>query len=172
MADAARPTLGLDPVRNGSRCPVHPSHRLALVGEAPGPTQEDFAYMRLGWSRTSYLGTFARANLLEKDPGTSFPLGQARAIAPLLAQHLAPRPLLLLGTITAMAFRFPQAEVLTWADYLLDGVIVRAAQIPHPSHRNLWYNDPSNREAVRVFVEAACSEVGCTLQTSEDVATG
>jgi len=168
----------LDPVRHGSRCPVHPSHRLALVGEAPGPhTHADMplypfpmqsaagrllAMLReLGWTRGDYLRTFARANLLGYYPGASFPVGRARPEAPLLAQRLAPRPLILLGRGVAMAFRFPTDEVLCWQDYVLEHTLVRAAIVPHPSGRNLWYNDPANRRAAAEFIDASARELGC-----------
>lgn len=153
-------TVSLDPVRNGSRCPVHESHCLALVGEAPGPnTHSDMplypypersAAGRLcemfGEGRSGYLKVFARANLLDKFPGSSFPVKKARAAAEPLAQRLAPRPLILLGQGVAQAFSFPTEQKFVWVDYQLGVTLIRAALIPHPSGRNLWYNHPVNRE--------------------------
>lgn len=157
------------------RTPVHPSHRLALVGEAPGPrTRADMPLYpypdqsaagrlrrMLGYTRGEYLRTFARANLLGEYPGPTFPVGRARPLAAGLAQDLAPRPLLLLGRGVGMAFRFPTDEVLCWRDYILDGVLVRAAIVPHPSGRNLWYNDSANRAAAARFIHLSAEELGC-----------
>lgn len=171
-----RLTLALDPVRHGSRCPVHPSHRLALVGEAPGPnTHTDMPLYpapersaagrlrtMLGWSRSEYLRTFARANMLDRYPGPAFPLTEARGLAQGVAQRLSPRPLLLMGQGVASAFRFPkEAGLLSWADYLLGQTIIRAAVVPHPSGRNLWYNEPGNRERAVAFIQRSCEELGC-----------
>jgi hypothetical protein len=127
------------------RVPVHPDHRLALVGEAPGPAwkgrdqlagreshhwalypyPERSAAARLkdmmGLTRTEYLSTFARANLLGYYPGPVFPVRVARECAAALAQRLAPRPLCLLGQGVAQAFRFPSKELLTWQDYVEGG---------------------------------------------------
>lgn len=170
-----RPTLGLDPVRNGSRCPVHPSHRIALVGEAPGPnTNPDMPLYpapersaagrlmtMLAWTRAEYLRTFARANMLREYPGASFPLGRARPLAEGVAQSLAPRPLLLMGRGVAMAFSFPHERVLEWEDYRLGDTYIRAAVVPHPSGRNRWYNNPHNVVAMRMFIERSCIDLGC-----------
>lgn len=169
-------TLDLDPVRHGSKCPVHKSHCLALVGEAPGPnTRSDLplypvpersaagrlcAMLALG--RTGYLRTFARANLLDLYPGPTFPLGRAREAAEGVAQRLAPRPLILLGRGVAQAFAFPHSELMRWEDSLLGSTLIRAAVLPHPSGRNLWYNSPANREQVGVWlreqVEQHCGQ--------------
>lgn len=153
------------------RVPVHPSHRLALVGEAPGPSFDRpgeaaqwalYPYPprsaagrlkdMLGMGRVEYLETFARANLLDAYPGPVFPLSRARPLAAPLAQKLAPRPLVLLGRGVAQAFRFPEQEVCRWADYLLEDVWIRAAMVPHPSGRNLFYNCPHRREKVAAWI--------------------
>lgn len=170
-----RPRLELDPYRHGTRCPVHSSHRIAIVGEAPGPNTDPgmafYPYPErsaagrlkalLGWDRREYLTTFARSNLLDEYPGSSFPIGRARAQAEPTAQRLAPRPLLLMGRGVAMAFSFPHDRLLVWEDYLLGVTLVRAAVVPHTSGRNLWYNDPANREAARAFIQKSCEDLGC-----------
>ena len=64
----------------GVLCPVHPDHPIAIVGEAPGPrTRADCPFYPypptsaagrllayLGWSRSRYLLTFARMNILSE----------------------------------------------------------------------------------------------------------
>lgn len=102
----------------------------------------------LDMSRTDYLRTFRRADLLATYPGPVFPLSQARALAAPLAQQLAPLPLVLLGRGVASAFSFPTQDICTWEDYLLDGVIIRAACIPHPSGRSRYYRDPESKAKV------------------------
>lgn len=155
-----RPTLALRGYLGNPS--AAPEAALALVGEAPGPntmgafplwpSPPQSAAGRLkamvGLSQTDYLRTFARANLLDAYPGPTFPLSRARPLAAPLAQRLAPRPLLLLGRGVAGAFRLPTQDILTWVDYELEHVWVRAALVPHPSGRNLFYNDPQRREQV------------------------
>lgn len=99
----------------------------------------------LGQGRRGYLGAFARANLIARYPGDRFPLREAAELSERLAQRLAPRPLILLGRGVSHAFRFPSPEHMIWEDYLLGSTLIRAATLPHPSGRNLWYNDPVNR---------------------------
>lgn len=160
----SRPTLSLDldPVRHGSKCPVHKSHCLALVGEAPGPRSDPTLPLYplpanssggrlcdvIGLGRSGYLRAFARADLLDRYPGPTFPLTRAREAAEGLAQRLSPRPLILLGRGVAQAFAFPHSEYLTWEDFLLGQTLIRAAVIPHPSERNPWYRNQTNRKVV------------------------
>lgn len=155
-------SVELDPVRHGSKCPIHRDHCLALVGEAPGsksdpdlplyPLPERSSGGRLcamfGRGRAGYLRAFARADLIDRYPGPTFPLGRAREASEALAERLAPRPLILLGRGVAQAFAFPHSEHMAWEDYLLGQTLIRAAVIPHPSSRNLWYADRANQEKV------------------------
>lgn len=162
------------------RVPIHPSHRLALVGEAPGPGfkpgmdpnqwalypyPERSAAGRLkdmlGWTRSEYLSVFARANLLGEYPGPTFPLSRGRLAAEGVAQKLAPRPLLLMGRGVADSFGFPTRDILTWESYLLGSTLIVAAVVPHPSGLNRFYNQPGNRERVRAWLQAQCEEHGC-----------
>lgn len=158
----SRPQLTL----RGNPGGPHPRHEAApvaaLVGEAPGPNGNpetplwpdppNSAAGRLvammGLSRRDYLCSFVRANVLDAYPGPVFPLSEARGRAAALAQRLAPLPLILLGRGVAGAFRFPTPHLMEWEDYVLDGVWIRAAVVPHPSGRNLWYNDPLHRARV------------------------
>jgi hypothetical protein len=141
---------------------VHVVHNLALVGEDPGKRGDErlplYPYPRFstggrlcemsGLSRQKYLETFARADLIPHYPGPSFPAVTAKLGAPLLAQRLAPRPLILLGRAVSQAFCFPTQNICTWADYMLGAVLIRAAVIPHPSGRNPWYRYPENKQKV------------------------
>lgn len=155
-----RPTLSLQ------RCMDHPGQVLALVGEAPGPNGNPHTPMwpdppnmagarlarMLGLSKTEYLRTFRRANLLNEYPGPTFPLSRARPHAAPLAQQLSPLPLVLLGRGVAGAFRFPGQDICTWVDYQLECVWIRAAMVPHPSGRNLFYNCPERTKRVATWL--------------------
>jgi uracil-DNA glycosylase len=174
---ALREALGddLDPVRHGSICPVHPTHKLALLGEAPGPnTRADLPFYPypersaagrllsiLGWTRSEYLRTFARANVLDAYPGPTFPVVQGRIAAHAKARELAPRPILLMGKGVSASFMLPaDTPILTWVEKRLiltapTPIDVRVAIVPHTSGRNLFYNDPANRDAVKRFIEEA-----------------
>lgn len=165
----------------GSICTVHQDHPIAIIGEAPGPrTRADMPFYPyppssaagrllsyLGWERSRYLLTFARRNLLDEWPGPTFPVAKARECVPHVVAALHPRPLLLMGKGVSAAFgvtglpplqlamvRVPHAE--------LDHVDAQVAIVPHTSGRNLWYNDPSNRAAVREFIDSLTGELTCT----------
>jgi hypothetical protein len=158
---------------HGTICPVHRDHILALVREAPGPrTRADcpfYPYPRhsaagrllsyLEWTRSQYLLTFARMNLLTEWPGPSFPVARARDCVPKVVCYLYPRPMLLMGKGVAAAFGIHDLPPLVLREAALPHkergvVLARVAIIPHTSGRNLWYNDPSNRIAVREFVNS------------------
>jgi len=168
----------------GSICTVHVDHPIAIVGEAPGPrTRADMPFYPyppnsaagrllryLGWSRSRYLLTFARRNLLDEWPGPTFPVAKARHCVPHLVSGLHPRPMLLMGKGVSAAFgvtgldplqlttvRVPHAD--------LGHVDAQVAIVPHTSGRNLWYNDPTNQRAVREFVESIAGEDPCIPTT-------
>jgi hypothetical protein len=153
----------------GSTCPVHPDHPIALVGEAPGPrTRSDCPFYPypassaagrlldcLGWTRGEYMLTFARVNLLHDWPGPSFPVAEARACIPDIVRALAPRPMLLMGRGVAAAFGLrPDHPLLQLTSMKVAGIDATVAIVPHPSGRNLWYNDAVNRAKVRTFISA------------------
>jgi uracil-DNA glycosylase len=164
----------------GTLCPVHREHRVAIIGEAPGPrTRSDLPFYpyppasaagrlldMLGWDRRQYLLTFARMNLLAEYPGPSFPVARARECVPHAVEVMHPRPMLLMGRGVAAAFSLPQLPPLLTQTVTLrsgrDGPLVpcRVAMVPHPSGRNLWYNDPANRVAVRDFVNKLVGDLG------------
>jgi hypothetical protein len=160
--------MSLTDPRLRNQCRVHPLHRAAIVGEAPGPnTRGDFpmypyparsAAGRLKacieFSTREYLQAFARANLMDAYPGKSFPATAAatREAAMCIAREMAPRPLLLMGRGVATAFFLPATTpVLEWSPMHVREYVIQIAIVPHPSGRNLWYNVPANREAVRNF---------------------
>lgn len=155
----------------GVLCPVHPDHPLAIVGEAPGPrTRADCPFYPyppssaagrllayLGWSRSRYLLTFARMNLLDEWPGPRFPVVEARECVPKIVAALHPRPMLLMGRGVAQAFGVGVLPPLELAHVRLPHaecghVDAQVAIVPHTSGRNLWYNDPVNQAALRAFV--------------------
>ena len=145
-----RPTLSL----SGNPGSWSDKARIALVGEAPGPRGNPATPLwpepktgaggRLaamaGMSRSEWLRSFVRANLLDYYPGPSFPLSVARPLAVPLAQRLSPLPLVLLGRGVQAAFRFPEPDPMVWVDYELEGVWIRAAGLLHPSGLNHYYN--------------------------------
>lgn len=158
---------------HGVMCPVHPDHILALVGEAPGPrTRADCPFYPyppssaagrllsyLGWTRSLYLLTFARMNLLSEWPGNTFPVARGRECVPHIVGALHPRPMLLMGRGVAAAFGVSMLPILTLADVVLPcegrGMAeAKVAIVPHTSGRNLWYNEPGNQRRVREFIEA------------------
>ena len=153
--------MSVDP-RLRNACTVHPLHRAAIIGEAPGPnTRGDFpmypypprsAAGRLkdiiGFTTREYLLSFARANLLDTYPGKAFPVKLGRQAVDGVIERMRGKPLLLMGRGVANAFGAGALEVLTWCE-IEPGV--RVAVIPHPSGRNVWYNDEANRAAVRAF---------------------
>jgi hypothetical protein len=162
---------------HGTICPVHPDHRLALVGEAPGPrTRADCPFYPyppgsaagrlleyLEWPRCKYLLTFARMNLLSEWPGTSFPVARARECVPHVVSALWPRPMLLMGRGVAAAFGVSLLDPLVLSEVTLPcegraNVLARVAVVPHTSGRNLWYNERANRAAVRDFVDSLLGE--------------
>ena len=157
--------------------PVHADHMLAIVGEAPGPnTRSDCPFYPspptsaagrflscIGWSRSEYLLTFARINLLSEYPGKRFPVSLARSCVPAAVSLLHPRPMLLMGRGVARAFKLDYLEPLTWLrvplkDVSNADVSARVAIVPHPSGRNRWYNDQENCARLRRFIYEARAE--------------
>lgn len=135
----------------------------------------------LGWERRRYLLTFARANVLDEYPGPSFPgtSVRARAAAEAKLALLAPRPVLLMGKgVAASLCLRADTPVLEWREIEIPAPLppvtwrgpgpvsseavrpprARVAIVPHPSGRNLWYNDPANRQRARDFVNELAGE--------------
>ena len=112
-----------------------------------------------GTTRRQYLDMFDRRNLLR---AREWDQRAARAAAQELLPELGGRAVIVLGTQVRAALGLPKAEPLAWrmvSGPPVDGrvsFLFSYAALPHPSGRNMWYNAPTNREAVGKFlVEAA-----------------
>lgn len=150
----------------GTTCSEHPDHVLALVGEAPGPrTRSDLPFYPyppasaagrlrtiLGWTRSEYLLTFARCNLLDEWPGPRFPVAKARGCVPEIVERMQPRPILLMGRGVAQAFDVGDLAPCVLTTRVVAGWAVHLAVVPHTSGRNLWYNERANQLLVRDFI--------------------
>lgn len=100
---------------------------------------------RCGAFRIDYMKRFERRNLL----GTkTWSPTAARIAAVGLLGELQGREVVVLGREPADALGLPRQLVLP-VNYLG----VRWRQLPHPSGRNLWYNDPINRAIAGLLLE-------------------
>lgn len=139
--------LGVDP-----RYALYPSpersagHRLwRMLHEVSGATRVD------------YRDGFDRRNLVVGEWNAhEARLAAARIGNELCRDLLSPRPggklptVVALGREVAEAFELPREHGLI-IPYERGGVIWR--QVPHPSGRNLWYNEPEHRMMVGVLLE-------------------
>lgn len=109
----------------------------------------------LGLSRTEYLRIFDRANLCRG--AWSLAQARARASALLAVERSA---LVLLGAKVCQAFRveFRPFTVAAVGD-------LRAAILPHPSGRNLTWNEPSAAQRARQTLVEAGISLSATLLT-------
>lgn len=102
---------------------------------------------RLQVSRTAYIDAFERRNLVT---GVRFD----RALAKQEADRLfalfwgSGRTIVLFGSEVRVAFGHPRLLV---EPQTIGGCTWR--QVPHPSGRNLWYNDPDHKKMVGVLLE-------------------
>jgi len=98
-------------------------------------------------TRRQYLDRFDRRNLV---PLPVWDKQMARARAMQLEQELwfTGRTIVLLGGDVANAFRHPR---LLLHPQVIGGCTWR--QVPHPSGRNLWFNDEKNRFLVASLLE-------------------
>lgn len=151
--------------------------RPLLIGQAPGPNTNPALPLfpvpttsaggrlldLMGLSRREYLKTFDRVNLLPYFPGQhkrddKFPMTPAKLAAQVMMPLLSERTVVLVGRNVANAFKLG-ADFHEWTDWQVrrrcpvKGELgqCRVAVIPHPSGRNHWYNDETNREAARAF---------------------
>lgn len=100
---------------------------------------------RCGASEEDYRRGFDRRNLL---PTRYWDRTKARAAAERLLPRLEGRRVILLGSEVRAAFRLPPV--------LLEPLIERGVtwrQLPHPSGRCRWYNDPKNRAVAGLLLE-------------------
>lgn len=102
------------------------------------------------WARTSvteeeYVERFDRRNLLQT---REWKAARARDAAVALEPELLGRRVVVLGTAVRDAFRLPPVLVKPVS---LRGITWR--QLPHPSGRCRWYNDPKNRAVAGLLLE-------------------
>lgn len=98
-------------------------------------------------TRRQYLDAFVRRNLV---PFKIYSAGMAAKCAAEIEQEYwgTGRTIVLLGLDVVKAFRHPRSLI---HPQVIGGVTWR--QIPHPSGRNLWYNDEQNRFLVASLLE-------------------
>jgi len=138
----------MKPVIIGMNNPLSSDPKHVLYPYPPGCTGYRLWKMlearRPGVLRKQYLDTFDRRNLVstiawDKDVAEK----SARTMRP----ELVGRVVLLLGQDVRRAFGVPPLLVHPQE---IDGVTWR--QLPHPSGRNLWYNEPKNRRLAEVLL--------------------
>lgn len=126
--------------------------------------------LSMGLTLEEYLESFERINLLHDYPGKTldrqdkFPRHEARVAAGKLRRMFAGRDIVLLGRAVSSCWDRRLAEVpfLEWTvDPLFYGTV---AVVPHPSGRNLWYNDLANRRAAGRFWQALLASLPGPLE--------
>lgn len=147
---------------------------LVLVGQAPGkqkryepryalyPVPKGSAGDRLRdmmGLKISHYVALRRMNLLDYYPGPRFPERAGRAAAGRLLPELPGTRVLMMGQAVAKCFGFVCCQPLVWYDGDYGGDSFAFAVVPHPSGRNRWYNDRTNREAARRFLRGLGEEV-------------
>lgn len=96
-----------------------------------------------GTTRAQYLAAFERRNLVR---GREWSLAQARRAAQDLLPELAGRTVVVLGTEVRSALDLPKVEPLSVRRTPIAGSdFMTWIAFPHPSGRNLWYNNEANR---------------------------
>lgn len=100
-----------------------------------------------GATMRQYVDAFERLNLVT---GPAFASMIAVARAGELRPTLAGRSVVLLGQEVRKSFGHLRRELVgdAYFEDCPDGQVITFYQVPHPSGRNLWYNDESNRRAV------------------------
>lgn len=144
-------TRDMRPVLIGMNNPIHSDPAFALYPYPPGCTGHRLLAMlqsRLpDATRKQYLDRFDRRNVLSRKHWDKL---MAREGAAKLDQEFwgSGRTIVLLGNDTADAFGHPR---LLLHPYMVGGSTYR--QVPHPSGRNYWYNDETNRALVASLLE-------------------
>lgn len=139
------------PVLIGMNNPLHSEPKYALFPYPEGCTGHRIFQMletRIpNLTRKQYLDAFDRRNVVN---GKMWDSKEAERGAAKLEQEFwgSGRTIVLLGNDTAKAFRHPR---LLLHPQVIGGATWR--QVPHPSGRNLWYNDATNRELVARLLE-------------------
>jgi hypothetical protein len=121
------------------------------TGEALGLLPTTGAGCRLwkctGMTLREYLDAFDRMNLLEEPEWVA---ERARVAAAKIKERLKGRRVIVLGSQAWTALGLPKKNLME-PHFATDGT--RWIMLPHPSGKNLWYNDAANREKVRRFFE-------------------
>lgn len=133
---------------------------IILIGEAPGLLNdhgplEGAVGRRLAeyasLTMSEYLERTERHNLFDS-PIEKWPREEAALHAGVVWSSLVGRRTILLGQRVADAFGIRWRE-LSWAQ--LDDRGTEVALIPHPSGRNIWWNEAGNRAEARRFLREA-----------------
>lgn len=129
---SSRPGFELYPLPTGCT-----GHRIFEMLESRIPTIK----------RREYLDRFERRNLV---PYKVFNKAMAREAASKIEMELwgSGRQVVLFGADVADAFGHPR---LLLHPQMIGGTTWR--QVPHPSGRNLWYNNQTNRDLVAILLE-------------------
>lgn len=158
----------MKPILIGLNNPVstRPGHELYPLPEGcTGNRLWGLLHDRTGASMSQYLDTFERRNLVR---GVEYDKvkGRARAHETLVELRGSGRTVVLLGSVVREAFHFclkGSGDLFTpvIGEDGLPPLLVHPQeaggctwrQIPHPSGRNLFYNDEKNREVVALLME-------------------
>lgn len=161
------------PLLIGMNNPVStlPGHELYPLPEGcTGNRLWKMLHARTGARMTQYRDVFERRNLVR---GVQFDRLRARARAHEIVTELhgSGRTIVLLGRAVQEAFHFALSETpqdVVWNEPArgLPPLLVHPQeaggctwrQIPHPSGRNLWYNEPKNVHVVELLMEELYNE--------------
>lgn len=127
---------------------TQPGHELYPAPEGcTGHRLWKILYARTGAFRQQYLDTFERKNLVR---GVIFDRKAAKMKARAMSAELqdSHRVVVLLGNDVRTAFGHPRLLI---HPQVIGGCTFR--QLPHPSGRNLWYNDPDNLKLAELLLE-------------------
>lgn len=138
----------MKPVIIGMNNPLSSDPKYALFPHPPGCTGYRLWKMleaRTGVFRAEYIQVFERRNLV---PTKEWCAVTANVNARSMLPELGGRTVLLLGNEVRKAFGVPPLLVHPQE---IGGVTWR--QLPHPSGRNRWYNDPENVRLAEVLMQ-------------------
>jgi uracil-DNA glycosylase len=131
---------------------------ILLIGEQPSAGGDPAAPLEgaigkrlaeyAGLTLDEYLTRTERRNLIEYTSAT-WPTSQASLNAGMLWSSLIGRRTIMLGQRVAKSFGI-QWQPLRWVT--VDDRGTQVAILPHPSGKNLWWNEAENRAAARRFL--------------------